>query len=197
MENIAHKLKNNQYHAVGELASDFILMFDNAREDDDAVPDVPAAVQELLLTLFTSSSATSSARTRCSLPRSPSRVTRSLRAWSWSSNDDSMTGGAPVQQTQYTKGDFVYIHPDKGNKDPSIVHIERETFHVRTRKFLQQEVFKTDQHRTIPLDQVFGHCYVMNVKEYFKFKPQGFSDKDIYVCESRYNTRHRWFKKIK
>ncbi|KOB70871.1 Protein polybromo-1 [Operophtera brumata] len=30
MEKIAHKLKNNQYHAVSELASDFILMFDNA-----------------------------------------------------------------------------------------------------------------------------------------------------------------------
>lgn len=30
MEKIAHKLKNGAYTAVNELASDFILMFDNA-----------------------------------------------------------------------------------------------------------------------------------------------------------------------
>ena len=30
MEKIAHKLKNNVYSSVNELASDFILMFDNA-----------------------------------------------------------------------------------------------------------------------------------------------------------------------
>lgn len=27
--------------------------------------------------------------------------------------------------------------------------------------------------------------------------PIGYADKDVYVSESRYNTRHRWFKKIK
>lgn len=48
-----------------------------------------------------------------------------------------------------------------------------ETFHVRTRKFLQQEVFKTETHRSVPLEQVIGRCYVMNVKEYFKFRPEG------------------------
>lgn len=25
----------------------------------------------------------------------------------------------------------------------------------------------------------------------------GFADKDVYVCESRYNSKARWFKKIK
>lgn len=30
MEKIAHKLKNSVYNTVNELASDFILMFDNA-----------------------------------------------------------------------------------------------------------------------------------------------------------------------
>lgn len=25
----------------------------------------------------------------------------------------------------------------------------------------------------------------------------GYADKDVYVCESRYNTKNRWFKKIK
>ncbi|XP_068625426.1 protein polybromo-1 isoform X1 [Battus philenor] len=349
MEKIAHKLKNGIYNSVNELASDFILMFDNAckynepdsqiykdalilqrvclqtkqllREDDDAVPDVPAAVQELLLNLFTSVYNHQDEEGRCysdsmaelpehdeasngekvraisldlvkrrldknlykrldhfqqdmfavferarRLSRTDSQIfedsvelqtyftdqrdqlcrgvlqspalafTRDAIATSVelvkqckllqenddedetrSSTDDSMpAGGAPLK-TQYNKGDFVYIHPDKGNKEPAIVQVERiwtnnegtpmmycipyfrpqETFHVRTRKFLQQEVFKTETHRTVPLDQVIGRCYVMNVKEYFKFRPEGYADKDVYVCESRYNTKHRWFKKIK
>ncbi|CAD0205494.1 unnamed protein product [Chrysodeixis includens] len=350
MERIAHKLKNNVYNSVNELASDFILMFDNAckynepdsqiykdalilhrvclqtkqmlREDDDAVPDVPAAVQELLLNLFTSVYNHQDEEGRCysdsmaelpehdetgngekvraisldlvkrrldkglykrldhfqqdmfavferarRLSRTDSQIfedsvelqsyyisqrdqlcratlaspalafTRDTMATSVelvkqckllqenededetrSSTDDSIPpGGAPLQQTAYTKGDFIYIQPDKGNKEPGIAQVERvwtnndgvpcvyvnvyfrpqETFHVRTRKFLQQEVFKTESHRVLPLDHVAGHCYVMNVKEYFKFRPEGFADKDVYVCESRYNTKSRWFKKIK
>ncbi|XP_028164939.1 protein polybromo-1 [Ostrinia furnacalis] len=350
MEKIAHKLKNNGYSSVNELASDFILMFDNAckynepdsqiykdalilqrmclqtkqmlREDEDSVPDVPAAVQELLLNLFTTVYNHQDEEGRCysdsmaelpehdesasgekvraisldlvkrrldrglykrldhfqqdmfavferarRLSRTDSQIfedsvelqayfveqrdllcrnTLSSPALSFtrdtlttsvelvkqckllqenededdtkSSIDDSMpAGSAPLQQTQYSKGDFVYILPEKGNKEPGIVQVERvwtnkdgvpmlyanvyyrphETFHVLTRKFLHQEVFKTETHRTVPLDQVSGHCYVMNVKEYFKFKPLGYSDKDVYVCESRYNTKNRWFKKIK
>ncbi|CAG9794762.1 unnamed protein product [Diatraea saccharalis] len=350
MEKIAHKLKNNAYNSVNELASDFILMFDNAckynepdsqiykdalilqrmclqtkqmlREDDDSVPDVPAAVQELLLNLFTTVYNHQDEEGRCysdsmaelpehdeasngekvraisldlvkrrldkglykrldhfqqdmfavferarRLSRTDSQIfedsvelqsyfieqrdylcrntlhspalsfTRDTLTTSVelvkqckllqenededetrSSTDDSMpAGSAPLQQTQYNKGDFVYVLPEKGNKDPSIVQVERvwtnkegvpmmyanvyyrplDTFHITTRKFLHQEVFKTEAHRTVPLDQISGHCYVMNVKEYFKYRPQGYADKDVYVCESRYNTKHRWFKKIK
>ncbi|XP_045540013.1 protein polybromo-1 [Papilio machaon] len=349
MEKIAHKLKHGSYNSVNELASDFILMFDNAckynepdsqiykdalilqrvclqtkqmlREDEDAVPDVPAAVQDLLLTLFTSVYNHQDEEGRCysdsmaelpehdessngekvraisldlvkrrldkglykrldhfqqdmfavferarRLSRTDSQIfedsvelqtyyteqrdllcrgvlqspalafTRDAIATSVelvkqckllqenededetrSSTDDSMPAGAAPLKTQYNKGDFVYIQPDKGNKEPSIVQVERvwtnnegvpmmycnayfrpqETFHVRTRKFLQQEVFKTETHRAVPLDQVIGRCYVMNVKEYFKFRPEGYADKDVYVCESRYSTRYRLFKKIK
>lgn len=81
MERISHKLKNNMYETLDDLVADFVLMFDNAckynepdsqiykdalvlqrlclqtklqlKEDDDTVPDVTAAVQDLLLTLFT------------------------------------------------------------------------------------------------------------------------------------------------
>ncbi|KAI5645637.1 bromodomain-containing protein [Phthorimaea operculella] len=372
MEKIAHKLKNGVYLSVNELASDFILMFDNAckynepdsqiykdalilqrvclqtkqmlREDDETIPDVPSLVQELLLNLFTTVYNHQDEEGRCysdsmaelpehdetsngdkvraisldlvkrrldrglykrldhfqqdmfavferarRLSRTDSQIfedsvelqsyyiqqrdilckntlqspalnftTDALRTSvelvkqckllqetededeTRSSTDDSLpAGGAPLTQAQYGKGDFVYVQPEKGNKEPTIVQVERvwtnnegtpmmygnvyyrphETFHVRTRKFLQQEVFKTETHRTIPLDQIIGPCHqevfktethrtipldqiigpchVMNVKEYFKFRPQGFLDKDVYVCESRYSTRNRWFKKIK
>lgn len=82
MEKIAFKLKNSSYLSLEELVSDFVLMFDNACkynepdsqiykdalilqrlclqtkmqlcEDEDSVPDVTAAVQDMLATLFTS-----------------------------------------------------------------------------------------------------------------------------------------------
>lgn len=72
-----------------------------------------------------------------------------------------------------------------------------ETYHVTTRKFLEQELFKSDQHQAIPLSQLGGKCFVMSAKDYFKLRPEGYVDKDIFVCESRYSTKLRAFKKIK
>lgn len=82
MEKIAHKLKQQFYDNLDEIAADFMLMFENACKynepdsqiykdalvlqriciqtkqalrdgDDAAVPDVQQLVQELLLFLFT------------------------------------------------------------------------------------------------------------------------------------------------
>ncbi|XP_058446489.1 protein polybromo-1 isoform X2 [Malaya genurostris] len=128
------------------------------------------------------------------------------------SQGESMT----IDQKVFSPGDFVYVElPD--NKIPGIVYIERlwtnsdnikmmygnmmlrpyETYHLQTRKFMEQEVFKSDQHQAIPLSQVLNKCFVMHVKDYFKMRPEGFADKDVFVCESRYSSRGRCFKKIK
>lgn len=81
MEKIFHRLKNTGYETLDDLVLDFDLMLDNAckynepdsqiykdalmlqrvcrttkqqlKEDDDTIPDVPAAIQDLLLNLFT------------------------------------------------------------------------------------------------------------------------------------------------
>ena len=49
----------------------------------------------------------------------------------------------------------------------------------------------------LPLSSIKGRCAVLNVKDYFRAKPEGFEDKDVYVCESRYSSKARCFKKIK
>ncbi|XP_076040531.1 protein polybromo isoform X16 [Oratosquilla oratoria] len=120
-------------------------------------------------------------------------------------------------QIKYYVGDFVYVDTGDKNTEYPIVHIERlwtnsegkqmlygchyyrppETFHVSTRKFYEQEVFKTDKHSPLPLKDVVGKCFVMSSLDYFKSVPEGFDNEDVYVCESRYNTKHRMFKKIK
>ncbi len=125
---------------------------------------------------------------------------------------ESMT----IDQKVYSPGDFVYYEL-QDDPTPGILCIERlwtnnenvkmcygniflrpyQTFHLQTRKFLEQECFKSDSHQACPLADIVQKCFVMNVKDYFKYKPEGFADKDVYVCESRYTTKVRSFKKIK
>ncbi|XP_018906134.2 protein polybromo-1 isoform X2 [Bemisia tabaci] len=120
-------------------------------------------------------------------------------------------------QQVYRIGDFVYAEPKERGMEHIILNIQRlwtnqegqqmmfgcqyfrpnETYHVATRKFLEKEVFRSDQSIAIPLYQIRGRCAVLNIKDYLKFKPDGFEEKDVYVCESRYSTRARAFKKFK
>ncbi|XP_061146646.1 polybromo 1, like isoform X3 [Syngnathus typhle] len=121
------------------------------------------------------------------------------------------------ENTTYQVGEYVYVHPSEANLKPHIVLIERlweddqgakwlygcwfyrprETFHMATRKFLENEVFKSDYYNRVSFSQVLGKCVVMFVKDYFKLQPEGFKAEDVYVCESRYTARCKLFKKIK
>lgn len=134
--------------------------------------------------------------------------------------DDSQTNELQeltLNDVTYRIGDFVYVEPKEKGLEPHIIHIQsitkdvkndlslcgcwfyrpNETFHSASRKFLQHEVFKSDKSNSTPITQVIGKCAVMFVKDYFKFKPIGFDDCDVYVCESRYSTKSKLFKKIK
>ncbi|XP_043276955.1 protein polybromo-1 isoform X2 [Venturia canescens] len=138
---------------------------------------------------------------------------------------NSLTGGSAsdsagsmsFNQEVYRAGDFAYIEPTERGMEYSVVLIERlwtnaegqqmlygnlfyrpsETYHVASRKFLDKELFKSDAHVALPLAKVAGRCSVLSVKDYFRMVPEGFQDKDVYVCESRYSTKARAFKKIK
>ncbi|XP_058792072.1 protein polybromo-1 isoform X2 [Phymastichus coffea] len=132
-----------------------------------------------------------------------------------SSSDNG--GSMSFNQEIYRAGDFAYIEPTERGMENSVVLIERlwtnpegqqmlygnlfyrpsETYHVASRKFLDKELFKSDAHVAVPLSKVAGRCCVLSVKDYFRMIPEGFPEKDVYVCESRYSTKARAFKKIK
>uniref|UniRef100_A0A3Q0SJU1 Protein polybromo-1 n=1 Tax=Amphilophus citrinellus TaxID=61819 RepID=A0A3Q0SJU1_AMPCI len=108
------------------------------------------------------------------------------------------------ENSTYHVGDFVYVEPSEPNLQPHIVCIEPldfisiyETFHLATRKFLEKEVFKSDYYNKVSISKVLGKCVVIFVKDYFKMQPEGFRAEDVYVCESRYTARNKFFKKIK
>uniref|UniRef100_A0A8C7UUD5 Protein polybromo-1 n=1 Tax=Oncorhynchus mykiss TaxID=8022 RepID=A0A8C7UUD5_ONCMY len=141
--------------------------------------------------------------------------------------EDPAGGGAGPERTYrqdcsfenrtYHVGDCVYVQPAEANLKPHIVCIERlwedeagekwlygcwfyrpsETFHLATRKFLKQEVFKSDYFNKVPVSKILAKCMVMFVKDYFKLQPEGVRPEDVYVCESRYSARNKAFKKIK
>jgi protein polybromo-1 len=67
---------------------------------------------------------------------------------------------------------------------------------VTTRKFIEKEVFRSDNRGSAAAEEIIGRCYVMYVKDYYRNKPVGFDDDDVYVCESRYSTKLRSFKKL-
>ncbi|KAI5109113.1 polybromo 1, like isoform X1, partial [Silurus meridionalis] len=121
------------------------------------------------------------------------------------------------ENSTYSVGDYVYVQPSEANLQPHIVSIEKlwkdeageqwlygcwfyrpgETFHLATRKFLEKEVFKSDYYNKVPFSKILGKCMVVFVKDYFKLQPEGFKPEDVFVCESRYTTRTKAFKKIK
>ncbi|XP_046833139.1 protein polybromo-1 isoform X2 [Vespa velutina] len=132
-------------------------------------------------------------------------------------NHNDGGGSMSFNQEVYRAGDFAYIEPTERGMEYSVVLIERlwtntegqqmlygnlfyrpsETYHVASRKFLDKELFKSDAHVAVPLIKVAGRCCVLSVKDYFRMQPEGFLEKDVYVCESRYSTKARAFKKIK
>uniref|UniRef100_A0A1I8FDX6 Bromo domain-containing protein n=1 Tax=Macrostomum lignano TaxID=282301 RepID=A0A1I8FDX6_9PLAT len=73
----------------------------------------------------------------------------------------------------------------------------KQTAHSRHRKFLPNEVFKTDQRATVPANSILGKCMVMSIKDFQNFMPRGFDSKDVYACEFQYCAgQHSFFQKI-
>ncbi|KRZ07951.1 Protein polybromo-1, partial [Trichinella zimbabwensis] len=117
----------------------------------------------------------------------------------------------------YNVGHFAYVKHQQNNYKPRILLISRiwkqstgaigifgnwyyrpsETCHVSLRKFLKNEVFRTDDYDRIEPSALAGRCHVLFIKTFVNHKPTNFADEDVYVCESRYSIVSQEFKKIK
>jgi chromatin structure-remodeling complex subunit RSC1/2 len=73
-----------------------------------------------------------------------------------------------------------------------------QTVHRFDRHFFENEVCKTGQYRDHPIDEILDRCFVMFFTRYNKGRPRGFpADKEVYVCEARYNEEKHKINKIK
>ncbi|KAL1241357.1 Protein polybromo-1 [Trichinella spiralis] len=122
-----------------------------------------------------------------------------------------------VGGTVYNVGHFAYVKQQQNNYKPRILLISRiwkqptgavgifgnwyyrpsETCHVSVRKFLKNEVFRTDAYDRVEPSTLAGRCHVLFIKTFVNHKPTNFADEDVYVCESRYSVVSQEFKKIK
>lgn len=115
-------------------------------------------------------------------------------------------------------GDWVHIQNPNDLKLPIVAQIYRtwqdqqgqkwinacwyyhpeQTVHHHEKHFFEHEVVKTGQYRDHQVDEIVDRCFVMFFTRYNKGRPRGFpSDKQVYVCEARYNEEKFKFNKIK
>lgn len=72
------------------------------------------------------------------------------------------------------------------------------TVHQHEKHFYPNEVMKTGQYRDHHIDEVIDRCFVMFFTRYNRGRPRGFPpDKEVYVCEARYNEEKFKLNKIK
>lgn len=115
-------------------------------------------------------------------------------------------------------GDWVHIHnPNDANK-PIVGQIYRtwqdlegrqwinacwyyrpeQTVHRFDKHFYPNEVMKTGQYRDHRVEEIVDRCFVMFSTRYNRGRPRGFPpDKQVYVCEARYNEEKHKLNKIK
>lgn len=73
-----------------------------------------------------------------------------------------------------------------------------QTVHQYEKHFYPDEVVKTGQYRDHHIDEVIDRCFVMFCTRYSRGRPRGLpKDKDVYVCDSRYNEEKHKMNKIK
>ncbi|KAE8148807.1 hypothetical protein BDV25DRAFT_11156 [Aspergillus avenaceus] len=73
-----------------------------------------------------------------------------------------------------------------------------QTVHNFEKHFYPNEVVKTGQYRDHRIEEVVDRCFVMFFTRYNRGRPRGLPpEKDVYVCEARYNEEKHKLNKIK
>ncbi|XP_062502927.1 protein polybromo-1-like isoform X2 [Corticium candelabrum] len=120
-----------------------------------------------------------------------------------------------VNNMSYKTGDCVYVNTDKHH--PFVARIDKiwtdtngdpwfrgpwfvhpfETDHLPSRTFFIHELLLSSVHDTNPLHSVVGRCAVLVLKDYINCRPVGVAERDVYVCEARYNEADKQIRKLK
>ncbi|ODV91752.1 hypothetical protein CANCADRAFT_30088 [Tortispora caseinolytica NRRL Y-17796] len=72
-----------------------------------------------------------------------------------------------------------------------------QTVHRYDRLFWENEVFKSARYQNHLVDEIAGKCAVMFITKYTRGRPKNVGNKQVYLCECRYNEREKTFSKIR
>ena len=200
---IKKRIKRKKYQYVEQFMKDVNLVFDNAKlynEDDSEIYKLAAELQE---------EARRSAEEEINKPDTEF-VDEEGRI--------PLPNGVMHNGELYKVGDWVHIQNFNDLTKPIPTQIYRtwqdasgtryvnacwyyrpeQTVHRFDKHFYENEIVKTGQYRDHQVDEIVDRCFVMFITRYGKGRPVGFPpDKEIYVCESRYNEEKHTFNKIK
>lgn len=200
---VKRKLKRKKYQSVDQFMRDLDLMFDNAKsynEDESVIYKDAVNLQEEAHAL---------ARIEKSKPDSD---------YAMEEGRIPMPNGVLHNGELWKVGDWIHLQNPNDVTKPVVAQIYRtwqdaeggnwvnacwyyrpeQTVHRFDKHFYKNEVVKTGQYRDHRIDEIVDRCFVMFVTRYNKGRPRGFpSDKEIYVCEARYNEEKHKLNKIK
>jgi chromatin structure-remodeling complex subunit RSC1/2 len=203
MDILKRKLKRKKYNSVDHFMQDVELMFENAKqynEDDSQVYKDAVHLQKEARVIAKQEKEKPDSEYASEEGRIP------------------MPSGILHNGELWKVGDWVHIQNPNDLTKPIVAQIYRtwqdveggkwvnacwyyrpeQTVHRFDRHFLENEVVKTGQYRDHRIDEVVDRCFVMFVTRYNKGRPRDFpADKEIYVCEARYNEEKHKLNKIK
>lgn len=130
-------------------------------------------------------------------------------------DDKENLSEAMYNEVTYIVGDFAYMIPEEGKEDnQEILLIDKiyreehtvwlegikflkphQTYHVISKKFFEQEVFKSDVRCAIEVERTRGKCMVLPMKTYIKMYCEQFPEEHTWVCDKRYISKPKTFKR--
>ncbi|KAI6244777.1 Chromatin structure-remodeling complex subunit rsc1 [Erysiphe necator] len=199
---IKKKAKRKKYYSIDQTLKDLELMFENAklynREESQVYKDAIYLQQE-------------------------ARSITELEKKKPDSDFVDEDGRLPVSEIFHNGdlwkvGDWVHLNNANDVTKPIVAQIYRtwqdpegqkwinacwyyrpeQTVHNYEKHFYENEVVKTGQYRDHKIEEVVDRCFVMFFTRFNKGRPRGFPpDREVYVCEARYNEEKFKLNKIK
>ncbi|KAL6721153.1 hypothetical protein ACLMJK_000253 [Lecanora helva] len=203
VEQIKRKQKRKKYHSVDHFMRDIDVMFNNAKSYNtdesqiykDAVY-LQAEAHKLAL----------------------AEKQRPDTEYATEEGRIPLPGGILHNGELWKVGDWIHIQNPNDVTKPIVAQIYRtwqdtdgekwvnacwyyrpeQTVHQYEKHFFPNEVVKTGQYRDHRIDEIVDRCFVMFTTRYSRGRPRGLSaDKEVYVCDSRYNEEKHKLNKIK
>jgi chromatin structure-remodeling complex subunit RSC1/2 len=203
MDILKRKLKRKKYNSVDQFMVDVELMFENAKQYNEEESQIYQDAVHL------QKEARKIAKAEKDKPDTD---------FVMEEGRIPMPNGILHNGELWKVGDWVHVQNANDLTKPIVAQIYRtwqdadggkwvnacwyyrpeQTVHRFDRHFLENEVVKTGQYRDHRIDEVVDRCFVMFVTRYNKGRPRDFpQDKEIYVCEARYNEENHKLNKIK
>ena len=199
---LKRKSKRKKYRSLDEFMKDIDLMFDNAmafNEDDSDIFQDAKDLKEEAKKLLAAEKAKPDEEYmmedgRLPLPNGILHRNELWRIGDWillqNLNDVTKPIVAQIYRTWQDPEGQKWINA-------CWYYRPEQTVHQYEKHFFPNEVVKTGQYRDHQIDEIVDRCFVMFFTRYSRGRPRDLGDKEVFVCEARYNEEKHRLNKIK